>query len=194
MRSWRKTPQGKITTSGVYVHSKALLVDDTTFIIGSANINDRSMLGTRDHEMGVYAHNPSGAIELRNKLFSEQLGRPVTNSDNTRTLQGELIKAAKASAACYQKIFGDIPLAQPAQSKVGNFFGALKKDIFGFQQVQNRPMNFEEKPWSNDYAALCTDAVLKAKIVSYPWDLWKLTFSQNTKGLMTETLTKWGAY
>jgi len=194
MRSWRKTPQNKITTSGVYVHSKMILVDDSTFIIGSANINDRSMLGTRDHEMGIYAHNPSGAMKLRNSLFSEHLGKPVTQSDSTRALQTQLLQAGKDSAACYQKIFGDIPTTQPAQSKVGNFFGALKKDIFGFQQVQNRPVNFEEKPWVKEYEGVCGEKVLKSKIVSYPWDLWKVTFSQNTKGLMTETLTKWGAY
>ena len=30
-----------------------MVVDDTHMIIGSANINDRSMLGSRDHEVGV---------------------------------------------------------------------------------------------------------------------------------------------
>ena len=30
-----------------------MIVDDSIFIIGSANINDRSLLGSRDHEIGV---------------------------------------------------------------------------------------------------------------------------------------------
>lgn len=35
----------------VYVHSKIMIVDDCTTIIGSANINDRSLLGSRDSEV-----------------------------------------------------------------------------------------------------------------------------------------------
>ncbi|KAI1885071.1 hypothetical protein AGOR_G00216410 [Albula goreensis] len=44
---------GKLVTELIYVHSKLMIVDDRTVIIGSANINDRSMLGKRDSEMAV---------------------------------------------------------------------------------------------------------------------------------------------
>ena len=37
----------------IYVHSKLMAIDDRHLIIGSANINDRSMLGSRDHEVAV---------------------------------------------------------------------------------------------------------------------------------------------
>jgi phospholipase D1/2 len=37
----------------IYVHSKMMIVDDKTTIIGSANINDRSMKGDRDSELAV---------------------------------------------------------------------------------------------------------------------------------------------
>jgi phospholipase D1/2 len=40
-------------TEIVYVHSKIMIVDDRKAIIGSANINDRSMLGDRDSEVAV---------------------------------------------------------------------------------------------------------------------------------------------
>ncbi len=30
-----------------------MIVDDRHFIVGSANINDRSMLGSRDHEIAL---------------------------------------------------------------------------------------------------------------------------------------------
>uniref|UniRef100_A0A8C3EH54 Phospholipase n=1 Tax=Corvus moneduloides TaxID=1196302 RepID=A0A8C3EH54_CORMO len=45
--------EGKLVTELIYVHSKLLIADDNTVIIGSANINDRSMLGKRDSEMAV---------------------------------------------------------------------------------------------------------------------------------------------
>lgn len=35
-------------TEIIYIHSKLLIVDDRIALIGSANINDRSMLGDRD--------------------------------------------------------------------------------------------------------------------------------------------------
>jgi phosphatidylserine/phosphatidylglycerophosphate/cardiolipin synthase-like enzyme len=35
----------------VYVHSKIMIVDDCIALIGSANINDRSLLGSRDSEV-----------------------------------------------------------------------------------------------------------------------------------------------
>ncbi|GAB4855615.1 Phospholipase D zeta 1 [Ancistrocladus abbreviatus] len=44
---------GPIVTSQVYVHSKLMIVDDQIALIGSANINDRSLLGSRDSEIGV---------------------------------------------------------------------------------------------------------------------------------------------
>jgi phospholipase D1/2 len=40
-------------TELIYVHSKAFVIDDKYALIGSANINDRSMLGFRDSELAV---------------------------------------------------------------------------------------------------------------------------------------------
>jgi phospholipase D1/2 len=37
-------------TEIIYVHSKLMIVDDRTCICGSANINDRSLQGSRDSE------------------------------------------------------------------------------------------------------------------------------------------------
>ncbi|PKA48394.1 Phospholipase D p1 [Apostasia shenzhenica] len=39
---------GCLATNQVYVHSKLMIVDDCLTLIGSANINDRSLLGSRD--------------------------------------------------------------------------------------------------------------------------------------------------
>ena len=47
------TLNDRLVTEIVYVHSKLMVVDDRVAIIGSANINDRSMLGSRDSEVAV---------------------------------------------------------------------------------------------------------------------------------------------
>ncbi|CAL4103270.1 unnamed protein product, partial [Meganyctiphanes norvegica] len=43
----------------IYVHSKMAIFDDEYIIVGSANINERSMSGRRDSEMAVGAYQPT---------------------------------------------------------------------------------------------------------------------------------------
>lgn len=50
LRSWGVL-NGKPVTEQVYVHAKIMIVDDRTLLVGSANINDRSLRGTRDSEI-----------------------------------------------------------------------------------------------------------------------------------------------
>jgi len=65
----------------IYVHSKMIIIDDAYILVGSANINERSMNGTRDTEMAVGcwqpaypALNPYGDVHVfRMKLWAEHL-------------------------------------------------------------------------------------------------------------------------
>ena len=68
----------------VYVHSKGMIVDDEYVIVGSANINQRSLAGSRDTELAVGAYQPghAGTRRPRGKVFGyrmslweEHLGR-----------------------------------------------------------------------------------------------------------------------
>jgi phospholipase D1/2 len=61
----------------VYVHSKMMIVDDEYAIIGSANVNDRSMRGNRDTEIAVLCHsaNPEDVKRFRLSLWFEHFGR-----------------------------------------------------------------------------------------------------------------------
>lgn len=52
LRNWKKQGDRYITEQ-IYVHSKLMVVDDRYAILGSANVNDRSLLGTRDSEIAV---------------------------------------------------------------------------------------------------------------------------------------------
>ncbi|XP_036379935.1 phospholipase D2 [Megalops cyprinoides] len=52
LRTHSKLSQSLVTEL-IYVHSKTIIADDRCYIIGSANINDRSMLGSRDSELAV---------------------------------------------------------------------------------------------------------------------------------------------
>ena len=53
-------------TEILYIHSKLMIVDDTKVLIGSANINDRSMLGIRDSEFAVLINENRSIINKKN--------------------------------------------------------------------------------------------------------------------------------
>jgi len=44
---------GEVVYDQIYIHSKLIIIDDRIALIGSANINDRSMLGDRDSEIAA---------------------------------------------------------------------------------------------------------------------------------------------
>nr|XP_058903909.1 phospholipase D2 isoform X2 [Kogia breviceps] len=58
----------------IYIHSKMLIADDRTVIIGSANINDRSLLGKRDSELAVLIEDTEMEASLMNGV-EYQAGR-----------------------------------------------------------------------------------------------------------------------
>ncbi|TPX56523.1 phospholipase D [Powellomyces hirtus] len=82
----------RLVTEQIYIHAKLIIIDDTHVLIGSANINDRSQMGSRDSELAIlvhdthpitttmneqsYPHAANFAYTLRLRLFHEHLGVP----------------------------------------------------------------------------------------------------------------------
>ncbi|PKA53093.1 Phospholipase D beta 1 [Apostasia shenzhenica] len=67
LNSQNKSPDGSSNPNAlarknrrfmIYVHSKGMIVDDEYVIVGSANINQRSLEGTRDTEIAMGAYQP----------------------------------------------------------------------------------------------------------------------------------------
>jgi phosphatidylserine/phosphatidylglycerophosphate/cardiolipin synthase-like enzyme len=56
----------------IYIHSKLLLIDDTFFTIGSANMNVRSMVA--DSEINIATVDPVSATALRKKIWAKLSG------------------------------------------------------------------------------------------------------------------------
>ena len=82
-------PNGHPACEQVYIHSKMMIVDDQIALIGSANINDRSLLGSRDSEMAV-------VIEDETKVRSFMNGNNYMASEFAHNLRVQ----------CFQRIFG----------------------------------------------------------------------------------------
>uniref|UniRef100_A0A674C0K5 Phospholipase n=1 Tax=Salmo trutta TaxID=8032 RepID=A0A674C0K5_SALTR len=122
--------EGRLVTELVYVHSKMLIADDNTVIIGSANINDRSMLGKRDSEVAVIVEDSETvtavmdgqeyqagryALALRLECFRTILGAHTDLSiDVSDPLSDHFYKeiwmtTCARNATIYQKVFRCLP-------------------------------------------------------------------------------------
>ena len=98
LRNWTKL-YDRYVTEQIYVHSKLMIVDDRYALIGSANINDRSLLGGRDSELAVLVMD----LEVERKDFLGN-GHPQP----TRTFAHELRKGV------WNKLFGISSGVRPA--------------------------------------------------------------------------------
>lgn len=122
--------QDSLVTELIYVHSKMLIADDRKYIIGSANINDRSMLGSRDSELAVLVEDSESvpslmggqeyqagklALALRLECFRVLLGSDGAPSIDIRDpisdefFQGVWQKTATDNAEIYETVFRCLP-------------------------------------------------------------------------------------
>ncbi|XP_068187570.1 phospholipase D2 [Antennarius striatus] len=128
LRTHSQLSQSHVTEL-IYVHSKALIADDRCYLIGSANINDRSMLGSRDSEMAVFVEDEERVLSvmggedyqagpltlaLRKECFSVLVGassNPSINVDDP--ISTEFFEAwnatARQNAIIYDKVFKCLP-------------------------------------------------------------------------------------
>ncbi|KAI2664540.1 Phospholipase D2 [Labeo rohita] len=130
LRTHSELTQSPVTEL-IYVHSKALIADDRCYIIGSANINDRSMLGSRDSELAVLVEDEERVpsvmngeeyqagpltLALRKECFSVLLGAksdPNMNIDDPISdhfFNDVWNKIAQANAIVYERVFRCLPL------------------------------------------------------------------------------------
>ncbi|SMF38617.1 PLD-like domain-containing protein [Tistlia consotensis] len=69
----------------VYVHAKAMLVDDAWLTLGSCNLHRRSLSGHSELNAAVW--DPAVARGLRVALFAEHLGRDTAGLDDRAALR-----------------------------------------------------------------------------------------------------------
>ncbi|CAN6336426.1 unnamed protein product [Urochloa humidicola] len=103
----------------IYVHTKMMIVDDEYIIVGSANINQRSMDGARDSEIAMGAYQPHhlaaptrparGQVHgFRMSLWYEHLG--AVDEAFTRPESLECVRKVNAMADRYWDLYaGDGP-------------------------------------------------------------------------------------
>lgn len=136
LRNWTKLGD-RYVTEQIYVHTKLTIVDDLYALLGSANVNDRSLLGERDSEIAVLVMdednwrediNGTGsqrpvrrfAHELRTQVWRKLFGlegnvRPAKDLEGVIRMPGKpeswrkLQARAQANAAAYEAAFEFVP-------------------------------------------------------------------------------------
>ncbi|KAI5019994.1 hypothetical protein ZWY2020_044882 [Hordeum vulgare] len=110
----------------IYVHAKTMIVDDEYVIVGSANINQRSMDGGRDSEIAMGAYQPGylastnrparGQVHgLRVALWQEHLGQAAAAVDLLRPSSLACVRRVNEVAQQHWDMFasdapeGDLP-------------------------------------------------------------------------------------
>ena len=128
LRSWAQLGDRTVTEQ-IYVHSKLTIVDDLYVLVGSANINDRSLLGGRDSELAALIVDnetkivtcPERGINIPVRTFAYQLRKQIWQGLYGEGLEQAIevpelassVKAiqsrAKTNADIYESIFPFIP-------------------------------------------------------------------------------------
>ncbi|EXJ59862.1 hypothetical protein A1O7_04009 [Cladophialophora yegresii CBS 114405] len=86
LRQWgRIGPRKTLVTEQLYIHAKCMVVDDRVAIIGSANINERSMLGNRDSECAA-------VVRDTDMVWSKMNGKPYQVGRFPHTLRMRLMR------------------------------------------------------------------------------------------------------
>lgn len=85
---WSGPPEAELdafVSEELYVHSKVMIADDRIVICGSANLNDRSMLGTHDSEIALIINDPT-------PVQSTMCGRPWQANRFAASLRRQLVR------------------------------------------------------------------------------------------------------
>ncbi|KAK3381294.1 hypothetical protein B0H63DRAFT_450651 [Podospora didyma] len=85
LRQWGKLGNNILTTEQLYIHAKCIIADDRVALIGSANINERSMLGNRDSEC-------ASIVRDTDMIWSTMGGRPYQVGRFAHTLRLRLMR------------------------------------------------------------------------------------------------------
>lgn len=85
LRQWGIMANDSLVTEQLYIHAKTIIVDDRVALIGSANINERSMLGSRDSECAAI-------VRDTDMMWSTMAGAPYQVGRFAHTLRMRLMR------------------------------------------------------------------------------------------------------
>lgn len=131
LRKWGMLgPDRTLVTEQLYIHAKTMIVDDRIAIIGSANINERSMRGSRDSEVAAIVRDTE-------TIKSTMNGQPVYVGKFAHTLRmrlmrehlGVAVDILDAVVRKFERIFEFAKTEKGLKAKTANFDKLLDEHL-----------------------------------------------------------------
>ena len=104
----------------IYVHSKLMIVDDEYILVGTANVNQRSMAGSRDTEVAVAAKQPAHDEDHRGEVGRKYLDHCVFCNYNPRCIRSGWLSL----------LLTLVDITMPSLSRPGSLLSIFVKSIF----------------------------------------------------------------
>jgi len=176
LRNWEKLGDHYVTEQ-IYGHTKMMIADDRFALFGSANINDRSLLGERDSEIAVLVMDNdktradiglgrqtpvrSFARELRMQVWKKLFGitgnvRPATHLQTAIEQPANpaswkaIQKQAEANAEAYEKAFEFVPRSWTARTDPDTG-RPISGSVLPTWDTQVKPPPEYAKKWSDGF-------------------------------------------
>ncbi|MGB2201330.1 MAG: phospholipase D-like domain-containing protein, partial [Pseudooceanicola atlanticus] len=110
----------------IYLHSKVTLIDDAIGIVGSANLNGRSLLW--DTEASLMFHDPETIRDLRLRLARKWLGSAPGDPANADTWTSAARAAADTEPE--QRLSRVLPYPEGRNRRFARFVPVLPAEMF----------------------------------------------------------------
>lgn len=168
-----------IIAESIYVHCKLLIVDDRSVIIGSSNINDRSMRGTRDSEIAILIEGSEETVDslmdnkpfiaskfaydLRIRLWSMFLGikeREELEQISDPICDETYISIFKRTSNMNSKLYKEI-------------FPSLPENTYKLSDLKDMVINLEELDEVSREAVMEKVKKIKGHYINFPHDYLK---------------------
>jgi phospholipase D1/2 len=147
LRTWGQIgPDKTLVTEQLYIHAKIMVVDDRIAIIGSANINERSMLGSRDSEVAAI-------VRDTDLISSRMAGKDYMVSRFAHDFRMRLMREHLGVDIHRHVIKGDAGVTNTSSESTGT----------GFKSANSANSDLETQEILADNNAVAQESVLEAE-------------------------------
>lgn len=175
---------GRPVTEQIYTHSKLLIADDRAALLGSANINDRSMLGGRDSEIAVIvAGGPIVLVPLDGK-HAVPVSRAV---HDFRTRLWKRIFGEKGSAPAAQLLTSGV-LNSPVKAST---WRAVQKQAGDNAKAYETAFRFIPRDWPHPSIGSGPNATGNPRTACI-WPTWQYPSGVRSKSATDKTIVEHG--
>lgn len=171
LRKWGMLgPNRSLVTEQLYIHAKTMIVDDKVAIIGSANINERSMKGSRDSEVAAIVRDSESVKSVVN-------GQPVRVGKFAHTLRMRLMREHMGVAVDildaverkFERILEFAKTKDGLNAKTATFENAEDEQLSAAVELATRYV-LQEPSGTDHWKSYCKNSGISACVVEVPVD------------------------